>query len=192
MPFFETNLEAIFFRDKLREARALALEDAEGYQEILFTLEMLGSFLLKERLSLGRYESKIRSLAENSSLSFNRDNVWHSNFDTLFQLVRTGRNDALHHGSVARHLTESAVKLALLIEDSINRDARLMKVSDLMIRNPICTDLWQPLSFVRQQMLLHSFSFLPFVDELGDCHFLSDFRLAKYFNSSATVTHVQL
>ena len=37
----------LYFRDQLREARAIALKDAEEYHEIIFVLERLGSYLLK-------------------------------------------------------------------------------------------------------------------------------------------------
>jgi hypothetical protein len=41
-----TDCEAIFFRDQLRTARAAALQDAEGFDQILFCLERLGLQLL--------------------------------------------------------------------------------------------------------------------------------------------------
>lgn len=183
MTIFPDKNQAIYFRDEFRKARIVALEDAEGFQEILFALERLGSFLLKRTATLGQYEGKIRNLAKSSCLALGCDKIWHSDFNTLYKLVRTARNDALHQGAIARHLTESAVKLALIIEDAIQKEAQLMIVSDYMIRNPICANLWQPLSFIRQQMLINSFSFLPFEDENEKWWFISDYELAKYFNS---------
>lgn len=175
--------KAIYFRDGFRKARIVALEDAEGFQQVLFVLEKLGASRLKRNATLGEYEGNICKLAKKSPLAFNCNKVWHSDFDTLYKLVRTARNDALHQGAIARHLTESAVKLALIIEDAIQKEAKLMKVSDYMIRNPISASLWQPLSFIRQQMLINSFSFLPFEDENRLWWFISDYELAKYFNS---------
>ena len=35
------------------------------------------------------------------------------------------------------------------------------KVSDFMVRNVICAEMWQPLSFIRQTMLASSFNCLP-------------------------------
>ncbi len=180
---FSGKNQALHFRDEFRKARIIALEDAEGFQEILFALERLGAFLLERTATHGNYEGKIRKLAELSSLAFNCNKIWHSNFNTLYKLVRTARNDALHQGAVARHLTESAAKLTLIIEDAIQKEAQLMIVSDYMIRNPVCASLWQPLSFIRQQMLINSFSFLPFEDEKKKWWFISDYGLAKYFNS---------
>ena len=131
---------------------------------------------------LGKYEKEILKLVKQSSLAFPFDEIWHSNFEVLYKLVRTARNDALHQGAIARHLTESAVKLSLIIEDALQQEAKLMNVSDYMVRNPICASLWQPLSFVRQQMLINSFSFLPFKDN-DQWWFISDYGLATYFNS---------
>ncbi|HEX8197969.1 MAG TPA: hypothetical protein VF571_17385 [Pyrinomonadaceae bacterium] len=173
---------ACHFRDEFRYARAVALKDAEGYQEILFALERLGSFLKEEVAVLGRYKDEIKVLAGFSPLSFDCNKVWHSDFTSLYELVKTARNDALHQGAIARHLTESAVKLALIIEDAIEEKAELMEVKDYMVRNPVCADKWQPLSYIRQQMLINSFSFLPFFQE-AEWHFVSDCNLAKYLNS---------
>ena len=39
------------------------------------------------------------------------------------------------------------------------------KVSDFMVRSPVCAELWQPLAFIRQQMLANSFSYLPVLEE---------------------------
>lgn len=182
---FSSKNQAIYFRDEFREARIFALEDAEGFQKILYALERLGAFLLKRTATLGEYEGKIGKLAKSSSLVSKSEGnkIWHSDFSVLYKLVRVARNDALHQGAIARHLTESAVKLSLLIEDAIQQEVKLMNVSDYMIRNPVCASLWQPLSFIRQQMLMHSFSFLPFEDENKKWWFISDYGLAKYFNS---------
>ena len=40
---------ALHFRDEFRKARDSALKDAEGYQQILFVLERMGSYLLKKK-----------------------------------------------------------------------------------------------------------------------------------------------
>ena len=37
--------------------------------------------------------------------------------------------------------------------------SELHQVSDFMVRNPVCASMWQPLSFIRQSMLVNSFSY---------------------------------
>ena len=78
--------------------------------------------------------------------------------------LKDGRNDALHQGACARHLANHAVQLALVLEDALMPSEP--KVSDFMVRDAICAAHWQPISFVRQQMLANSFSYLPFCGRL--------------------------
>ena len=94
---------ALHFRDELREARAAALRDAEGFQHILFVFERLGSRLLGQIRHLGQYKSKIVELAEKSPLASLPG--WHTTFEAKYEIVRKARNAAFHQGALARHLT---------------------------------------------------------------------------------------
>ena len=54
-----------------------------------------------------------------------------------------------------------------------------------MVRNPVCAEPWQPICFVRQQMLAHSYSFLPVhFQREGDGELVSDLAIAKYLRES--------
>src|SRR5439155_14524227 len=83
----------------------------------------------------------------------------HTPFSVLYELVRRGRNAAMHEGASARHLTLHAIELALVLEDALMMG--MDQIGDYMVRNPVYAALWQPLSFVRQEMLVNSFSYLP-------------------------------
>ena len=89
----------------------------------------------------------------------------------------------MHQGAYARHLTDHAVQVALIIEDALMTGQD--KVSDYMVRNVLQASLWQPLSFVRQQMLSNSFSYIPFLNENNEWSFLSDRDIAKYINQNS-------
>ena len=54
-----------------------------------------------------------------------------------------------------------------------------------MVRNPVCAELWQPISFIRQQMLANSFSFLPVKRAAGDWCLISDLDIATYLGPDA-------
>jgi hypothetical protein len=154
--------EAIYYRDKLRSARALAFRDAENFEQILFCFERLGLALTGKVLTLGGYRKRIAELAAQSPLAesipaLHRD--WHAPFLDLYEHVREARNDAMHQGAVARHLTRHALQLALILEDAIVVNSS--KVSEFMIRDPAIAYPWQPLSFIREQMLTNGFSFIP-------------------------------
>ena len=92
-------------------------------------------------------------------------------------------NDALHQGAFARHLTIHAIDLALILEDAL-RSFEEPRVSDYMVRNPLFAELWQPIGFIRQQMLANSFSFLPvlkgkncsFADSVHDSRLPTEIR----------------
>lgn len=108
-----TDCEAIFFRDQLRAARAVALQDAEGFHQILFCLERLGLQLHGVVGALGPYRTKLVGLAAQSPLA---DEIprkwpgWHSEFGALYDELLDARNDALHQGAFARSLTGHAVQ----------------------------------------------------------------------------------
>jgi hypothetical protein len=174
---FET---ALYFRNQLREARAAALQDAEGFQEILFVLERLGVHLTKRIEALNKYKNDIERLALASPLAKEiptQYRSWHRPFSELYELVRESRNDALHQGAFARHLTNDAVQLALVLEDALMNNWNL--ASDFMVREPVCAGLWQPLSFIRQQMLANSFTYLP-VWNSPHWLLISDYHIAQY------------
>lgn len=175
----------IYFRDIFRDARATAYRDSEGFQEILFALEKYGSFLAGKILDLGRYEPYIKKIASGSPLCSDipkKRREYHLPFDNLYKLVREARNDALHQGAYARHLTDHAVQLSLIIEDALMNNANM--ISDYMVRDVVAAGLWQPVSFVRQQMLANSFSYMP-VRVKNDWKLLSDAGIAKYINGHA-------
>lgn len=183
----------IYFRDLFRQARLVAYQDAEGFQEIFFALEKFGAYLaLKQRgadeakkiVGLANLKPFIAVVATKSPLHSYIPDGWreyHLPFSYLYELVREARNDALHQGAYARHLTDHAVQLSLIIEDALMdalmKDANM--ISDYMVRGVISAELWQPVSFVRQQMLANSFSYLP-LRKGNDWYLLSDSSIAKY------------
>ncbi len=113
---------AIYFRDQLREARAIALKDVEAFEEIVFVLERLGSYLHGRTESLHVYKDNIVELACQSPLAQEIPSVHpdvHAPFAILYELVKDARNFALHVGAFARHLTVHAVALSIILEDAL-------------------------------------------------------------------------
>jgi hypothetical protein len=113
----------------------------------------------------------------------------HTSFDLKYQIVREGRNAALHEGALARHLTVNAVELSLVLEETLM--SNLYRVGDFMVRSPVCAYLWQPLSLIRQTMLVNSFSYLPVPTGEGEettWKLVSDFRLAQYLRIEGKIS----
>jgi hypothetical protein len=174
--------EAIFFANQLREAREAALHDSEEFDGIIHTVERLGICLSGAIKDFGRYKPNIETQLIKSALTSEIPNAWplfHTPFSRLYDLVRIARNDAVHQGAYARRLTEHAIQLSLVLEDALRRSEEMSTVGDFMVRNPICAELWHPMSFIRQAMLANSFSFLPI--KIGaSWHLVSDLQIAKY------------
>ena len=187
---------ALHFRDQLRAARALALRDAEAFQGIVVVIEQLGAYCSGGLRDLGWYEKEIRSLAGRSPMATEvpcKLPDFHTLFEMTYEIVRFARNAALHEGSMARHLTTNAVQLSLVLEEALMQGH--YRVGDFMVRNPVCAYLWQPLSFVRQTMLVNSFSYLPVpVVENGQTiwQLVSDFLVAQHLRASGEATKDRL
>lgn len=183
-----TKDQRLHFLGEFRSARLAVLEDAEAVDAILFVLERLGCHLLGVTGNLGRYQPKLEELASFSPLSFGDGlelRAWHTPFREQYDIVRKGRNDAMHQGVYARSLAQHSLLLALTLEDALA--AEFMNVSDLMIRQPVCAELWQPVSFVRQTMLVHSFSSLPVIYN-DEWKLITDGEVVRYLRGSLDPT----
>jgi hypothetical protein len=184
-----SSAAAITFADQLRLARYSALGDAEEFDEIIHTVERLGSYLTKEKFGdrgkdgdLGKYRDALANLASRSGLAYVADHEQLlTPFDRLYELVRMARNDAMHQGAFARHLTVHAIELAIILEDALTQ-LRNPTVGDFMVRSPVCAELWQPIGFIRQQMLANSYSYLPVLKD-RQWYLISDVAIAVYLGA---------
>jgi len=170
---------ARYFRDQLREGRAAALRDAEGFQEILFALERLGGLPPQ---SIGRWRLPERDSRGGWCLSFGRGCSCRLPVlaRTILAVVQVGERCSQRcfaPGALARHLTNSAVQVAFVLEDALMSNQNM--AGDYMVREPVCASLWQPLSFIRQKILANSFTYLP-VWCSTDWRLLSEYQLARY------------
>jgi hypothetical protein len=175
----------IAFSGQLRDARENALRDSEAFDGIIHVVERLGSFLCERISDLGGYKEEIEKKASLSATAEEIPSPWrnlHVPFSLLYDLVKDARNDALHQGAFARRLTGHAIELSLVLEDALKRSLDCPTVGDYMVRNPICAELWQPISFIRQQMLANSFSFLPVKADAEWC-VVSDSEIARYLGA---------
>jgi CBS domain-containing protein len=178
---------ALYFREKFREAREAAQRDAENFDSIVFVLEKLGSLLTEgKRIGLAAYKNDLTKLARMSPLAEVEEShrPFHVPFLQLFDFVRQGRNTAMHEGVFARNLTQHAIQLSIILEDALALKVQMNHVSNFMVRNPICAEPWQPLSFIRQSMLAHSYSYLPVKrGDGGRWSIVSDLAIAAYLRS---------
>ena len=198
---------ALYFRNEFREARTVALKDAEGYQQILFVLERLGAYLLeleytgkfclkrkrpkkRDDPTMWKFRCHIITLVERYHCFQGKPpSDDHVAFNSLYDIVRQARNDALHQGAVARNLTSHSVQLSLMLEDALMSASKSERIKDYMIPNPVRAYAWQPVSFVRQMMLENSFTYIPVCIEEEDTknktwHMITDYDIAKYLRAA--------
>ncbi|NVJ09930.1 hypothetical protein HUW63_32490 [Myxococcus sp. AM001] len=183
---------ALFFRNQLREARAQALRDAEDFHDLLFTFERLGAYL---RGSTGNGMSAYKeAILQLVAPNVGGTGTPQTDFapQQLLELVRIARNDALHQGASARHLTTNAIRVALLLEDALMAQVIPQRVRHFMVASPTCAELWQPLGVVRHSMLANSFSYLPIKDAGGGWKLLSDYSVVQFIRSGDRRTRLDM
>ena len=162
----QAALEAV--RAEFRAAREQVLKDAEAFDEVIFAVERLGVVLTGRIGDLGKYKDRIWELAQNSALATTlpqEHRSWHTPFKNLYSQVRQARNDAVHQGAYARHLSQHVIELCLVLEDALmtlqeTSMGQEATVADFMVRDVVCAHAWEPVSFVRQRML-HQFLHVP-------------------------------
>lgn len=165
---------ALTFADQLRSAREAAIKDAEAFLEVIHAVERLGGYRAKKSVGMRCYQKPLEAL-----FKWPEDDPASESFRRLYSTVTEERNDALHQGAFARHLTLHTIELALRLEEVLRNTLHPI-VENYMVRNPICAEPWQPIRMIRQQMLANSFSFLPVKGDDDQWGLLSDTKLALY------------
>jgi predicted transcriptional regulator len=165
----------------LREGRELAQKDSENFDALVQAFERIGAM---EKGSvgngLGAYEKELLAIAGRSPLADGRPAHFHTTAENLFSLVRLQRNDAIHQGVIARNLVRHSIEFALVLEHALTNMENIKTAADLMVRDVCFAQLDHPMSYIRQRMLVNSFSFLPVFMADGSVKMLSDVALAKW------------
>lgn len=182
-----TRDERLFYRDKLRLARYAALADAESFQQICFAIEALGKRLAPGETGLGNFRPCLKRLVGKMMLGpvNHQSDFGLKSFDVLFIGLKDARNDAMHTGAYARHITTDAVALSLMLESALmyeqqeSSKLKRLTVGDFMVSTPVTVQPWQTVAQARQTLLLNSFTFLPMWHEEKWC-LISDAAVAAY------------
>lgn len=171
----------IAFARAFRSARADALRDAEAFEPFLFALERLGAFVTQAQKHLDFYKPALNDIAKDSplhALAAARFPEFHVKFDVLFEEARVARNDAMHQGTVARNLARHAQEIAMIMEEALMASAST--ANEFMVPEPVCAQLWEPISAIRRTILMNAFSYLPFQTDSGLWRLVSDLELVKF------------
>jgi CBS domain-containing protein len=179
----EPDEGATAFLNELRTAREAAQADGENAADMLTAFDRLGFHLCRptdvKDANLGCYETALVKLASGSewarALKASRDELTPSE---LFESVRKGRNDHMHTGVAARRLVGHAIQFSLLLEAGLKEG--FVEARHFMVRNPVCAEKWQTVAQVKQAMLLHQFSYLPYRMANEQWVLIRDAELVKF------------
>ena len=162
---------------RLRDARALILKNAEAFHEAARVLEHIGQCRKgKPGNGLGAYESELLELAGLAQYDDGSD------VKRLFSVVREARNNAIHEGAWARHLSSRLIDFFIVLEEGVM--TRLDRIMDVMVRNPVTAELWWRVFQVRREFLSNSFSTLPIQLQSGEWQLITDGAVMRFLNQA--------
>ena len=180
--------QAVYFRNKLRAARDAVLGDGESYRQVLFVVEQLGRQKWPEKEGLRSLKCDFADLVRESH-PFDGRMPGDTDFEIQYEIMRKGRNDAMHIGAVARSLAASCVKLSIILEDALMESQNSRRIKDYMVCNPVCTYEWQRVALIRQTMLKSSFSYLPFRTGEREWFIVSADNICRYLRRECSRKH---
>lgn len=182
------NEAIIYYRNEFRNARYQALLNSEDFTSLLFVLESFGGYLARlcesNDWGLGKLKKYLKAFISDSPYLYDipqKYPVHHCEFDFLYKFVQDTRNEYAHKGVYARQKTRFILELCLIFESKLNELD--MKASNYAVSGVTIAEIWQPISLVKKEMLINSYSYLPiYVD--GEWMLISDYNLAVYLRKS--------
>lgn len=174
----------IAFRDALRAPRSEVLADAEGFMVVVAAVERLGKWVTPGGNSFSRYERGLQLLVQRAGVhdtaAFARD----------LCVLRESRNDTAHGGAAARHATDEALRVSMVLEEALtvlNVQWKDVTAEHVMTRNPVVAEPWQLVADVRRVMLTRGFTALPYrAGEAEPWSLITDEALAAWLNPAGS------
>ena len=184
--------QAIYFRSEFRKARLATERDPQNCMSIAHVLESFSTQICERhekspRHSLEECSQDIQDfIAKCHPIDADSHSDYHIGFSRLYDIARFGRNDMAHRGSRAKFLAPRFMELSIALEDALMNRNRIERVRDYMVRDVATAQLIQPLSAVRQDMLINSFSCMPYFDT-DECKWfvVSDADIARYLRPNS-------
>ena len=75
--------------------------------------------------------------------------------------MRERRNEAVHESTLGRRLARDCVRVSIMVEDALRREAEMRSVSDSMVETVVYARLWQTLRTIRRTMMENDCTHLP-------------------------------
>ncbi len=170
--------QALHFARELRNARSVALADAEGWQSLIFSFERLAKFITRDQwVTIGkpRASDAFALVVERAHAGKFMD---HDSFRLLLKQVVDGRNSEFHGGAAARRFAKHCVEFSFLLEEGLsnimNKD-----LGSVMSSPVVGIELWRMLADLRRLMLENSYTWIPLKTSDG-WKVVSDHALVSY------------
>lgn len=145
--------------EALREARRRVLQGSSSFLDIVQVIERFGREHWEQR--------HLKSINKVLAKFIDKWNTGGSSEEVhrLLDAMREGRNEAVHEGTLGRRLARDCVRVSIMVEDALRREAGMRSVIDSMVETVVYARLWQTLRTVRRTMMENEFTHLPFENE---------------------------
>ncbi|MBC7368169.1 MAG: hypothetical protein H7343_15375 [Undibacterium sp.] len=170
--------QALHFLRELRNARSVALADAEGWQSLIFAFERLAKYITRDQfVTVGSMAASdafklVVERAQADKLSDN-DPFW-----LLLKQVVDGRNSEFHGGAAARRFAKHCVEFSFLLEEGLSNFMN-KNLGSVMSSPVVEIELWRMLADLRRLMLENSYTWIPLKTSEG-WKVVSDHALVSY------------
>ena len=145
--------------EALRQARGRVLQGSSDFLDIVQVIETFGKEHWKKK-HLACINRELVKLI----------NAWNTGGSCeevcrLLDAMREGRNEAVHEGTLGRRLARDCVRVSIMVEEALRREAEMKAVSDHMVETIVYARMWQTLRTIRRAMMENEFTHLPFENE---------------------------
>ena len=145
--------------EALRQARGRVLQGSSNFLDIVQVIETFGKEHWEIKY-LKRINKKLAKLIDAWNTGGSPEEV-----RRLLDAMREGRNEAVHGGTLGRRLARDCVRVSIMVEEVLRREAEMKVVSDQMVETVVHARMWQTLRTIRRTMMEDEFTHLPFENE---------------------------
>ena len=145
--------------EALRQARGRVLQGSSNFLDLVQVIERFGKEHWKKQ-NLKCINKKLAKLIDAWNTGGSPEEV-----RRLLDAMREGRNEAVHEGTLGRRLARDCVRVSIMVEEALRREAEMKVVSDHMVETVVHARMWQTLRTIRRTMMENEFSHLPFENE---------------------------
>ena len=145
--------------EALRQARGRVLQGSSQFLDIVQVIERFGREHWKKQ-HLNCINKNLAGLIDKWNSGGSPEEVCR-----LLDAMREGRNEAVHEGTLGRRLARDCVRVSIMVEEVLRREAEMKVVSDQMVETVVHARMWQTLRTIRRTMMENEFTHLPFENE---------------------------